>query len=92
MHACTVSFDDATTLLDAVAREDDALHGAVLVTVMPDVDPSASFDLNGKEPPPADWRERRLGRPHLTWVFVGPCSTEQGVGSALLATAMSTCS
>jgi hypothetical protein len=71
----------------AVAREDDAVRGAILVTLMPDLDPSTSFDLRWREPPPPDWRERRLGRPHLTWIFVGPWSAEQGVGSALLAAA-----
>jgi GNAT superfamily N-acetyltransferase len=71
----------------AVAREDDAVRGAILVTLMPDVDPSTSFDLRWQEPPPPDWRERRLGRPHLTWIFVGPRSAERGVGSALLAAA-----
>lgn len=76
----------------AVARKDqdpsEVLRGAILVTLMPDRDPSASFDLCWKEPPPPDWRERRIGRPHLTWIFVGPWSTERGVGSAMLSAAI----
>jgi hypothetical protein len=71
----------------AVAQEDEDVRGAIVVTLMPELDLSTSFDLRWKEPPPPDWRERRLGRPHLTWIFVGPWTAEQGVGSALLATA-----
>ena len=37
------------------------------------------------EPPPADSIVRRLGRPHLTWVFVSPWLSGQGVATALLA-------
>jgi hypothetical protein len=40
------------------------------------------------EPPPPDCVERRLGLPHLTWVFVGPWHSAHGVGSALLAVAV----
>ena len=54
---------------------------------MPDVDLSESFDLRWREPPPADWAQRRIGRPHLTWIFVNHWLREQGLGSALLAAA-----
>jgi ribosomal protein S18 acetylase RimI-like enzyme len=73
--------------LVAVKEEDDQLCGAILVTLMPEVDLSTSFDLRWKEPPPSDWAQRRVGRPHLTWIFVGPWSREQGLGTALLAAA-----
>jgi ribosomal protein S18 acetylase RimI-like enzyme len=73
--------------LVAVKEEDDHLCGAILVTLMPDVDLSTSFDLRWKEPPPADWAQRQVGRPHLTWIFVGPWSREQGLGTALLVAA-----
>jgi hypothetical protein len=71
----------------AVSREDEVVRGAILLTVMPDLDLGAAFDLRWKEPPPPDWQERHLGRPHLTWIFVGPWFVEQGVGSAMLAAA-----
>jgi ribosomal protein S18 acetylase RimI-like enzyme len=73
--------------LVAVNEEDDDLCGAILVTLMPDVDLSTSFDLRWKEPPPADWAQRQVGRPHLTWIFISPLSREQGLGTALLAAA-----
>lgn len=60
--------------------------GVILPTLVPDVDLS---DVDARcrwdEPPPADCLERRLGLPHLTWVFVGPLHAGHGVGSALLA-------
>jgi hypothetical protein len=71
----------------AVETEDDRPCGAILVTLLPDRDLSETFDLRWKEPPPADWAERRIGRPHLTWIFVGHWSREHGIGSALLAAA-----
>jgi hypothetical protein len=61
--------------------------GAILVTAMPDVDLTEFHDLRWKEAPPADWLERGLGRPHLTWIFVGPWHVGHGVGTALLAAA-----
>jgi L-amino acid N-acyltransferase YncA len=41
--------------------------------------------MRWKTPPPSDCIERRLGRPHLTWIFVGPWQAGHGVGTALLA-------
>jgi hypothetical protein len=58
--------------------------GAVLVTIMPDVDLTEFHSLRWREPPPADWLERSLGRPHLTWIFVSPWDAGHGIGSALL--------
>jgi hypothetical protein len=59
--------------------------GAILITLLP-----ASIVNNWrghiwKEPPPPDAIERRLGCPHLTWVFVSPWEERRGVGTALLA-------
>jgi hypothetical protein len=71
----------------AVDQDDKHLRGAILVTLMPDLDLSESFDLRWTEPPPPDWAQQRIGRPHLTWIFVGRRSREQGLGSSLLATA-----
>jgi GNAT superfamily N-acetyltransferase len=59
--------------------------GGVLVTLLPLRDPSAWGSYHWEEPPPADAVARRLGRPHLTWVFVLPTRTGRGLGSALLA-------
>ena len=39
---------------------------------------------SGAEPPPPDAVARRLGRPHLTWIFVHPFAAGQGAGTALL--------
>jgi GNAT superfamily N-acetyltransferase len=66
----------------------DAAHagpaGAILVTLLPDVDPTEWGAFHWKEPPPPDVLERRAGRPHLTWVFVGPFHAGAGVGTTLL--------
>jgi hypothetical protein len=59
--------------------------GAILVTLLPGGDPSAGDSYHWTEPPPADCLARRLGRPHLTWVFVVPQEAACGTGSALLA-------
>jgi GNAT superfamily N-acetyltransferase len=61
--------------------------GVLLTTVMPEVDLTSPRSLNWKEPPPPDWLERTLGRPHLTWIFVSPWDSGHGIGSALLAAA-----
>ena len=59
--------------------------GAILPTLIPDVDLSdIDAPCRWVGPPPADCIERRLGMPHLTWVFVGPLHAAHGVGSALL--------
>jgi L-amino acid N-acyltransferase YncA len=38
--------------------------------------------------PPADCIEKRLGRPHLTWIFVTRFLAGKGVGSLLLTAAV----
>jgi GNAT superfamily N-acetyltransferase len=58
--------------------------GAIFVTLLPDEDPSAWDSFRWAEPPPADCIERRLGRPHVTWIFVCPLKVGHGVGTALL--------
>jgi GNAT superfamily N-acetyltransferase len=65
-----------------------AVCGAILVTLVPTADPAAGEPLRWGEPPPADAVERRLGQPHLTWVFVAPPLAGHGVGTALLAAAV----
>ncbi|MBX9624072.1 MAG: hypothetical protein K2X82_09710 [Gemmataceae bacterium] len=59
--------------------------GGVLVTLAPPEVLTEPFAGVWKGPPPADAVERRLGVPHLTWVFVHPWEVRRGVGSALLA-------
>jgi GNAT superfamily N-acetyltransferase len=58
--------------------------GAILITLVPAGDLTAWDGYEWSEPPPPDAVARRLGRPHLTWIFVGPFHAGQGVGTALL--------
>lgn len=62
--------------------------GAIFVTLLPDEDPCNQDSYYWQNPPPEDCMGRRLGRPHLTWIFVGPFFKGEGVGSALLAAAV----
>jgi GNAT superfamily N-acetyltransferase len=61
------------------------LIGAILITLLPNGDPCEWDSYRWEEPPPPDCIERRLGRPHLTWVFVAHHLAGRGVGTALLA-------
>jgi GNAT superfamily N-acetyltransferase len=70
-----------------VAYDGDRVVGAILVTLLPPKDPSDWDSYHWEEPPPADCIERRMGRPHLTWVFVSPLLAGRGIGTALLAAA-----
>ena len=67
-----------------VAMENDELLGAILVTLLPEGDPCDINSYEWREPPPADCIARRLGRPHLTWIFVSPFRQGFGTGSGLL--------
>jgi GNAT superfamily N-acetyltransferase len=70
-----------------VAREhENGGHpiGAALVTLVPPGDLTDWDTFHWREPPPADAVARHLGRPHLTWIFVGAFHKGQGVGTALL--------
>jgi GNAT superfamily N-acetyltransferase len=68
-----------------MAKQDDQVVGAILITLLPDTDPCDWNSYRWPEPPPPDCIERRLGRPHLTWIFVSPGTVGQGIGTALLA-------
>ena len=59
--------------------------GIILITLMPADIINNWRSHTWKEPPPPDAVERRLGCPHLTWVFVSPWLERRGVGTALLA-------
>jgi len=72
-----------------VAYRDHKLIGTCLVTLLPDGDPCAWDSYRWAEPPPADCIERRLGRPHLTWIFLCPAYAGRGLGSELLGAATS---
>lgn len=69
-------------------KESQRPNGAILVTLLPDGDPTEPDSYYWNEPPPADCIERRLGRPHVTWVFVSPQRRGDGLGSTLLAAAV----
>jgi ribosomal protein S18 acetylase RimI-like enzyme len=69
----------------AITKEHGYRVGAILVTLIPEVDLDGFFSMRWKKEPPADCIERRLGRPHLTWIFVSPWHAYHGIGTALLA-------
>jgi hypothetical protein len=62
----------------------DGPVGAILVTLLPADIVDNWRAHTWREPPPPDAVERRLGCPHLTWVFVSPWQERRGVGTALL--------
>jgi GNAT superfamily N-acetyltransferase len=68
----------------ALDGPDGAAVGAALLTLLPDADPSEWDSFHWHEPPPTDCLEQRLGRPHLTWIFVHPFCAGRGAGTALL--------
>lgn len=71
----------------AFRPEGNRAVGAILITLIPGGDPTGWESYLWTEPAPPDWVERRLGRPHLTWIFVHPFLASRGVGTALLDTA-----
>jgi GNAT superfamily N-acetyltransferase len=72
-----------------VAEEKGSAVGALLVTLLPVGDPCSYDSYYWPAPPPPDCIERRLGRPHLTWVFVSPGQAGRGTGTTLLNAAVS---
>jgi GNAT superfamily N-acetyltransferase len=72
----------------AVEGEDAAPAGGILLTLLPDSDPSSWDSYHWSEPPPPDALARKLGRPHLTWIFVSPLQAGQGIGTLLLSAAV----
>jgi GNAT superfamily N-acetyltransferase len=69
----------------AFRKQDGSPRGAILLTLIPMTDLNDLWRLRWEVPPPPDSVERRLGRPHLTWIFVGPLRAGHGIGTALLA-------
>jgi GNAT superfamily N-acetyltransferase len=72
----------------ATLHDFERLAGAILITLLPDGDPEEMDSYYWREPAPSDLVEQRLGRPHLTWIFVAPLVVCQGIGSTLLAAAV----
>jgi GNAT superfamily N-acetyltransferase len=68
-----------------VTRHRDEAAGAILTTLLPEGDPCDWSSYYWPGPAPAQAIERRLGRPHLTWIFVSPQLAGRGLGTALLA-------
>jgi hypothetical protein len=68
----------------AFNKETRRLVGAIIVTLIPLIDLDQFWSMQWKTPPPPDCIENQLGRPHLTWIFVGPFDAGRGVGTALL--------
>jgi len=58
--------------------------GAILITLVPGGEPTEVDSYLWNEPVPPDLIERRLGRPHVTWIFVHPFMVSRGVGTTLL--------
>jgi hypothetical protein len=71
----------------ALHPNDRSTMGAILITLLPEGDPTEVDSYYWQEPPPADCIDRRLGRPHLTWIFVSPLEVGRGMGTTLLAAA-----
>jgi hypothetical protein len=67
-----------------VATSDGQPVGGILITLMPDGDPCDWDTFHWTVPPPADFRRRRGGQPHVTWIFVSPWHKGGGVGTTLL--------
>jgi GNAT superfamily N-acetyltransferase len=64
------------------------LIGAICITLLPEGDPCEWDSYYWTSPPPPDCVALRLGRPHLTWIFVAPLQAGRGVGTALLTAAV----
>lgn len=62
--------------------------GAILTTLLPDGDPCDLESYVWRDAPPAGCVSLRLGRPHLTWIFVDPFVQGLGTGTALLGAAV----
>ena len=68
-----------------VAKMETRPVGAILITLLPEGDPCDWESYHWADAVPEKCIERRLGRPHLTWVFVAPLEKGRGTGTALLA-------
>ncbi len=67
---------------------EDRPAGAIVVTLLPDGELEEVESYHWPAPPPDDAVARRIGRPHVTWIFVNPLLAGCGVGTALLRAAV----
>jgi len=67
-----------------IAWQAEVAIGCVLITLLPGGHPSELSSYHWQETPPEDCIERRVGQPHLTWIFVEPGQAGNGIGSTLL--------
>ncbi|HBI42652.1 MAG TPA: hypothetical protein DDY78_07315 [Planctomycetales bacterium] len=65
-------------------KHHDGPAGGIVVTLLPASDLSDWRSFHWAEPPPPDAIAHKLGRPHLTWIFVHPFAAGRGVATALL--------
>ena len=75
----------ACFVAESERRELGDLAGAILITLYPDRPLTEWHSHRWPEPPPADAIAQKLGRPHLTWIFVPWLYAGHGIGSTLLA-------
>lgn len=78
---------DAASFI-ATSSETGQPVGAILLTLLPTGDLGDFESYYWDEPPPEDAITRRLGRPHLTWIFVSPLQVGRGTGTLLLTAAV----
>jgi len=67
------------------SHEADDMVGGILITLVPKEILTVPYAGLWKSPPPEDAVERKLGVPHLTWVFVNSWEGRRGIASVLLA-------
>lgn len=72
--------------LFARRRECGTLVGAILLTLIPDGDPSEFNTYRWREPPAAGTLPN--GQPHITWIFTHPFFKGDGIGTNLLVVAI----
>ncbi|HEV3144221.1 MAG TPA: hypothetical protein VGZ47_10080 [Gemmataceae bacterium] len=68
----------------ACAQHKESIIGGILITLIPARPEGEWWTGKWPDPPPANALELRLGRPHLTWVFVGNLNAGEGIGTVLL--------
>ena len=68
----------------AQAERKEHIIGGILITLIPARPEGEWWTGKWPEPPPPNALQLRLGRPHLTWVFVDGLHAGQGIGTMLL--------
>lgn len=86
----TLTGGDGPWIIQAsrVAVHDEKILGGLLTTLLP-IDPAKrDRGYMWLDQPPADAIARRLGQPHLTWIFVQWAEARHGLGTRMLASAV----